>query len=69
MKLTITKFNSNQLKVLTLVGLICLLIPLTIYVLWIYVFDLGSTQTERVSIFKDYFLDFINADGILTILE
>lgn len=68
MKLTITKFKSNQLKVLTLVGLICLLIPLTIYCLWIYVFDLGSTQTERVAIFKDYFPDFLNGRWDITYL-
>ena len=54
--------NSNQtsLKIATLVSLICLLIPLTIYGLWIYAFNLGTTQVERVTIFKDYFPDFLN---------
>lgn len=60
MKTTNTKFKSTQLKVLTLVSLICLLIPLSIYGLWIYVFDLGTTQIERVAIFKAYFPDFLN---------
>ena len=54
--------NSNQtsLKIATLVSLICLLIPLIIYGLWIYAFNFGTTQVERVTIFKDYFPDFLN---------
>ena len=54
--------NSNQtsLKIATLVSLICLLIPITIYGLWIYAFNLGTTQVERVTIFKNYFPDFLN---------
>ena len=59
MKITNTKFNPTQLIVLTIVSLICLLIPLTIFGLWVYVFDLGSTQVERVAIFKDYFPGFL----------
>ena len=43
----------------TLLSFICLLVPFSIYGLWIYVFNLGTTQTERVSIFKDYFPDFL----------
>jgi len=37
-----------------------LLIPLTIYVLWIYAFNFVTTQVERITIFKDYFPDFLN---------
>ena len=60
--------NQIQLKILTLVGLICFLIPFTIYGLWIYVFDLGTNQTERVSLFKDYFPDFLNGRWDTTFL-
>ena len=31
-----------------------------LYGLWVYAFKLGSTQAERVTIFKDYFPDFLN---------
>lgn len=52
--------NQTSLKIATLISLICSLIPLTIYGLWVYAFKLGSTQAERVTIFKDYFPDFLN---------
>ena len=51
--------TQNKLKLVTLLSFICLLVPFSIYGLWIYVFNLGTTQTERVSIFKDYFPDFL----------
>ena len=62
--------NSNQtsLKIATLVSLICLLIPLIIYGLWIYAFNFGTTQVERVTIFKDYFPDFLNGRWDMTFL-
>lgn len=46
-----------------------MLIPLSIYVLWILIFDLGSTQTERVAIFKDYFPEFLNGRWNKTIIS
>lgn len=52
--------NQTSLKIVSLISLICLLIPLIIYGLWIYAFNLGTTQAERVTIFKDYFPDFLN---------
>lgn len=60
--------NQTQLKVLTLASLICLLIPFSIYGLWIYVLDLGTTQAERVAIFKGYFPDFLNGRWDTTFL-
>lgn len=63
------RLNQTQLKILTLVSLICLLIPFSIYALWIYVFDLGTTQAERVAIFKDYFPDFLNGRWSMTFLS
>lgn len=51
--------NPRLLKILTFLGLICLSIPLSIQVLWIYVFNLGNNQAERVEIFHSYFPDFL----------
>lgn len=61
--------NQTQLKKLSLLGLICWFIPFSIYVLWIYSFNLGTTQTERVAIFKDYFPDFLNDQWSITLLS
>ncbi len=61
--------SQTQLKILTFVSLICLLIPLSIYGLWIYVIDLGTTQAERVAIFKDYFPSFLNGRWSTTLLS
>ena len=61
--------NKIPFKISTLLSLICLLIPLSIMALWIYVFDLGTTQAERVAIFKDYFPDFLNGRWSTTILS
>ncbi|MFT6971747.1 MAG: amino acid permease [Roseivirga sp.] len=52
--------NKNYVKIVTLVSLACLSIPLTIYGVWLYVFDLGTTQAERVEIFHGYFPDFLH---------
>ena len=61
--------NQTKWKILTLVSLICLSIPFSIYSLWIYVIDLGTTQVERVSIFKDYFPDFLDGRWSTTIVS
>ncbi|WKD86697.1 hypothetical protein KCTC32516_02073 [Polaribacter huanghezhanensis] len=61
--------NQTQSKIFTLLGLISLLIPFSIYGLWIYVIDLGTTQKERVAIFKDYFPDFLNGRWSTTLLS
>jgi hypothetical protein len=61
--------NKIPFKISTLVSLICLLIPFSIYALWIYVFDLGTTQSERVALFKNYFPDFLNGRWSTTILS
>lgn len=50
----------------TLVSLICLSVPISIYGLWIYVFDLGTSQAERVAIFNDYFPDFLHGRWDIT---
>ena len=51
--------NQTQLKVFTFLGFAFLSIPLSIWILWIYIFDLGTTQSERVSIFKGFFPSFL----------
>ena len=52
--------NPRLLKILTLLGLISLSIPLSIQILWIHVFNLGTNQAERVEIFHSYFPAFLH---------
>ncbi|SFB26790.1 hypothetical protein [Algoriphagus aquimarinus] len=61
--------NQSRLKLYSLVSLGCLLIPLSIYALWIYVIDMGSTQAENVTIFKSYFPDFLHGRWDTTLLS
>ena len=44
--------------ILTIIGFLFMGIPLAIMILWIYSFNLGNTQAERVLIFNSYFPDF-----------
>jgi len=62
------RLNKIPFKILTLLSLICMLIPFSIYALWIYVFNLGTTQAERVAVFKSYFPDFLNGRWSTTLL-
>lgn len=70
---TITKpkniFAQNQLKLLTVIGLVCLLIPLLIFGLWIYASNMGATQPKTVDIFHNYFPDFLRGRYDLAILS
>ena len=61
--------NKTQLKIVTLVSFICLLVPYSIFGLWIYVIDLGTTHAARVTVFKDYFPDFLNGRWSTTLLS
>lgn len=61
--------SQNLLKVFSLVSLACLSIPVSIYALWIYVIDLGSTQAENVTIFKSYFPGFLQGRWSTTLLS
>ncbi|PWK16989.1 hypothetical protein [Xanthomarina spongicola] len=61
--------NQNKWKISTLISLICLIIPFSIYSLWIYVYNLGTTQAERVSVFKKYFPDFLDGRWSITIIS
>ena len=44
---------------LTTLSLICLLIPFSIYGLWIYISSLNSSHTEKVVYFKSFFPSFL----------
>lgn len=61
--------NQTKWKISTLISLVCLMIPFSIYILWIYVYNLGTTQAERVSIFMDYFPDFLDRRWSTTIIS
>lgn len=61
--------NQAKWKILTLISLTCLIIPFSIYSLWLYVYNLGTTQAERVSVFKDYFPDFLDGRWSTTIIS
>lgn len=61
--------SQTKSKILTLISLICLIVPFSIYSLWIYAFNLGATQAERVSVFKDYFPDFLDGRWDITIIS
>lgn len=61
--------NQTKWKISSLINLICLMIPFSIYILWIYVYNLGTTQAERVSVFKDYFPDFLDGRWSTTIIS
>ena len=61
--------NPTKLKGFTLLGFICLLIPLTIYGLWMSAFGLGTNQSERVTIFNEYFPDFLHGRWGTTLLS
>lgn len=63
------KISQAQAKLLTFISFICFLVPLSIYVLWIYAFNLGTTQADRVTIFKDYFPDFMHGRWDTTLLS
>jgi hypothetical protein len=52
-------FSQVNLKILSLFGVLCLSVPFSIFGLWIYSWNLGTTQDERISIFKSYFPGFL----------
>ena len=51
---------SGRLKIASVAGQICLIVPALIIGLWIHAFNLGTTQTERVEIFTNYFPGFLH---------
>ena len=63
------KSNQFLLKILTVSSLIFLSFPLLIYRLWIKAFNLGTSQSERVSIFNSYFPDSLQGRWDTTYLS
>jgi hypothetical protein len=63
------KSNQFLLKILTVLSLIFLSFPLLIYRLWIKAFNLGTSQSERVSIFNSYFPDSLQGRWDTTYLS
>lgn len=59
----------RSLKTFTGLALICLLINILILGLWIYAFNLGTTQIERVAIFDNYFPDALVGRWNITFLS
>src|SRR6188474_1531386 len=61
--------NSNtstfKFTLLTVLGLISVLIPILIWVLWSYCFNSQTNQADRVKLFVSYFPEFLN--GLFTI--
>ena len=51
--------STQLLKVLTGWGLLFAIIPVSIFGLWIYCVNIGTTQANSVEIFKSYFPDFL----------
>lgn len=46
--------SEQQLKWITIAGLLCLLVPVSIFGLWIYVTSQGLQQAEAVALFHQY---------------
>jgi cell division protein FtsW (lipid II flippase) len=56
---TMKTYSQSHLKKLTTVCLICLFIPFSIYVMWIYISSLNISHTEKVVYFKNFFPSFL----------
>jgi hypothetical protein len=61
--------NSKRLKILTLTGFICLIIPILILGIWIHSFSSGDNQASRVNIFNTYFPEFLHGIYRTTLLS
>jgi len=59
----------RSLKTLSVVGLICIFVPILIFGLWIHAANLGTTQIERVATFKSYFPNFLDGRWDITFLS
>jgi hypothetical protein len=62
MRMAIKNTNRGELKwkVISILSLLCTLTPLTFFSLWIYVYNQGQNQMERVAAFKDFFPRFLH---------
>lgn len=51
----------RQLKIISLVGLACFLIPLSLFSLWVHVSSLGKPHMEAVELYDSYLPEFLRA--------
>ena len=63
------RLNQNKLKLQTVLGLLTFSIPLSIYALWIYTINTGSTHLENVALFKNYFPEFLQGRWNTTLIS
>jgi hypothetical protein len=56
-------------KVLTLFSLLCLSVPVYLFIIWISIFDKADTQVERVEIYNSYLPNFMGNTTISTLLS
>ena len=61
--------SPTQLKILSLASFIFMLISLSTYSLWIYVFSLRTTHIERVEVFRDFFSGYLDSRWGTTLLS
>jgi hypothetical protein len=59
----------RSLKIFTVLGLICLFVPVFVMGLWIHAFNLGTTQIDRVAIFNSYFPDSLDGRRDITFIS
>lgn len=59
----------RKLKIFSFLGVVCLLVPLSIFILWIFISDIGTTHAERVDIFNSYFPSFLTKRWDTTLLS
>lgn len=60
---------SPSVKIFTLAGVVCLLIPLSLFGLLIYAANLGSSHSERIALFDSYVPSFLQAGFSTTFLS
>jgi hypothetical protein len=63
-----TTVNIRRLKIMTYLGLLCLVIAWETVCLWIRAFNAGTSHPDRVQIYKSYFPSFLNL-GSITLID
>ncbi len=61
--------SPRHLKTMSVAGIIFMLIPVSIFAIWIYSANKGSTQADSVAIFNSYFPSFLQGRFDTTILS
>ena len=67
---TIRKTLAQQkLRVYSLMGVLCLSIPISLTVLWNHAFNSAATQVERVALYKSYVPEFLHGRNSTSLLS